>query len=51
LPIAVIKELERLFAKFLWRNKMHAWSWETLCKLKIDGGVGIRIISDLCIAA
>jgi len=31
---SVMKEIERFFAQFLWRGKMHAWAWEKLCKPK-----------------
>jgi len=51
LPVSVIKELERMFAKFLWRAKMHAWAWDKLCKQKEEGGLAIRRIQDINKAA
>jgi len=40
-PVSTIKTIESTSANF-WRNKMHAWSWETLCKPKSEGGLAIR---------
>ena len=51
LPLSVIKEMERIFANFLWRKKMHAWAWDKLCMPKEEGGLGIRRIQDLNTAA
>ena len=39
LPVSIIDELERLFATFIWRNKMHAWGWDKLLKHR-EGGLG-----------
>jgi len=50
LPVSVIKELERMFAKILWGDKMHAWAWDKLCKPK-GGGLAIRRIQDINKAA
>ena len=50
-PISVIKALESMLAKFLWRDRMPAWSWEKLCKPKEEGGLAIRKITDLNKAA
>jgi len=35
--------MERTFANFLWRNKMHA-AWDKLSKPKEEGGLAIRRI-------
>ena len=50
-PISVIKALESMLAKFLWRDRMPAWSWEKLCKPKEEGGLAIRKITDVNKAA
>ncbi len=47
LPKRLIQELEVLIQKFWWgqggnQNKMHWISWDTLCKSKVDGGLGFR---------
>jgi len=46
-PNSVIKEFERLFSKFSWNDKMHAWNWMDICKTKKEGGLGIRRLSDI----
>ena len=46
-PVSVIKTLEKLFANFLWRNKMHAWAWDKMCTPKSEGGLSIRRIQDI----
>ena len=46
MPTSVCKELEKLLAKFLWKGKLHAYSWSELCKPKKEGGVSIRRITD-----
>jgi len=51
MPVSVCKELEKLFANFLWHGKLHAYSWSELCKPKKEGGVGIRRITDVNNAA
>ena len=40
LPVSIIDELERLFATFIWRSKMHAWGWDKLLKPREEGGLG-----------
>jgi len=42
--------LEKLFANFLWKGKIHACSWTDLCKPKEEGG-DIRRIQDINKAA
>ena len=41
---SVCRELETMAARFLWKGKVHAWSW-------LEGGAGIRRLSDICKAA
>jgi len=36
-PKSIIKAMESIFAKFLWRNKIHEWAWEKICKPKAGG--------------
>lgn len=50
LPKSVLKQLQTLFIKFLWggssiNTKQVKVSWHDCCKLKSEGGLGIR---DLC---
>ena len=47
LPIGLCKDIEMLIRKFWWgqrgeRRKIHWKNWETLCKLKIEGGLGFK---------
>lgn len=46
-PSSIIKRLERLQREFLWhgtssQKKIHLVDWESICKLKEEGGLGIR---------
>lgn len=50
-PVSVVKEVERIFANFLWKGRMHTLSWGEICKPKSEGGLGIRRVKDLCDAA
>ena len=50
LPVSIVNELERIFANFIWNNKMHAWKWSDLCRPKKEG-VGIRRVADLNMAS
>ena len=34
-------------ANFIWIKNMHAWSWNSICKPKSEGGLGIRKIQDI----
>lgn len=51
MPVSVSNELERMFAKFLWRDKMHAWALDKLWKPEEEGGVAIRRIHEINTAA
>ncbi|WMV29500.1 hypothetical protein MTR67_022885 [Solanum verrucosum] len=52
-PLAcVIKELNKIFAKFFWNNKevgrsKHWAAWEKVCLPKEEGGLGFRSIADI----
>jgi len=46
-PNAFMKDIERISARFLWKGRLHAWSWETTCRPRKEGGMGIRAVSDL----
>ena len=46
-PVSIIKRLERLQIDFLWhgtssQKKLHLVDWESICKPKDEGGLGIR---------
>lgn len=43
---SVIKVLEKIMANFLWGDKFHHVGWKMLCKLKEEGGIGLRRLSD-----
>ena len=51
IPVSISKELEKLFANFLWKGGIHAYSWTNICKPKVEGGVGIRRIQEINEAA
>ena len=47
LPVGLCKEIEMQIRKFWWgerggQRKIHWKSWEILCKLKSDGGMGFK---------
>lgn len=46
-PTSIIKRLERLQREFFWhgtspQKKIHLVDWESICKPKEEGGLGIR---------
>lgn len=51
IPLSINREIERICSNFLWCDKMHAWSWESICKQKTKGGMGIKRNKDLNSAA
>ena len=38
-------------AIFLWKGKLHAWKWDSVCRPKSGGGVGLRKANDVNKAA
>lgn len=47
LPAGVRHQLEKIQRDFIWKSesgkrKLHAVSWETLCKEKKNGGFGLK---------
>jgi hypothetical protein len=50
-PVSVIREIESMISNFIWKGKMHACSWETLCRPKNEGGIGLRKLADMSLAA
>ncbi|XP_071909744.1 uncharacterized protein [Coffea arabica] len=51
-PKAVFKELEGIFANFLWgsgdNGPKHHWiRWKDLCVEREEGGVGLRLLEDI----
>lgn len=47
LPMKCIRKIEKLCANFVWRGRMHSIAWSVLCRLKDEGGVGLRSLSTL----
>jgi hypothetical protein len=51
IPVGVAKEIEKMQRSFFWgdgcmKRKLHAVSWDILCKSKRNGGLGIGRIQD-----
>ena len=47
LPISFCRNLDKLCSNFLWKGKMHARSWRSICKTKSEGGIGLRSFQDV----
>ncbi|KAK4493277.1 hypothetical protein RD792_017845 [Penstemon davidsonii] len=51
---SLLVELERLFARFFWSKtsgqKIHWSSWKNICFPSLEGGLGIRRLSDVATA-
>ena len=51
-PVSVIKRLKRLQREFLWhgnsnQKKFHLVDWDSICKPKESGGLGIRSLKKM----
>ncbi|KAL9659167.1 hypothetical protein QQ045_024031 [Rhodiola kirilowii] len=50
-PKVVLKGIERMMCNFLWdrgsTTKHHWVTWEAICKPKDEGGLGLRLLSDV----
>ena len=47
----ISNELERISSNFVWNGKIHAWSWNSMCKPKREGGLELRRVQDIANAA
>ncbi|XP_077231908.1 uncharacterized protein LOC143865152 [Tasmannia lanceolata] len=52
IPTEILLEIEKMFRNFLWggtdhQKKYHPIAWESLCRPKKEGGVGIRRVVDI----
>lgn len=56
LPLQIVQDLERMFAKFWWGSSMssnkriHWMSWPRMCRHKSTGGLGFRDLRDFNMA-
>lgn len=46
LPGSILTELEK-FCAYFYGRRQHKISWELLCRPKLQGGIGLRLFSDL----
>lgn len=51
LPKKTIAAFNSIMSNFLWKSRIHSVSWETICRPKSEGGLGIRSMSDICQAS
>lgn len=56
LPGETTKQIESLFARFLWAGqdmsrKLHAMSWEKICKPHNEGGLNLRRVKEMNMAS
>ena len=53
-PMEVIKHIEKLQRDFLWhgreKKKFHLIKWSQVCKLKKEGGLGLRSLKEMNLA-
>lgn len=45
--MSMLRKVDKLCNDFFWKGKLHKISWDTLCKPKLEGGVGMRRFVDL----
>lgn len=50
LPLGLCDDIEKRIRKFLWGNKIHLVSWETVTKDKKEGDLGIRNLRHMNLA-
>ncbi|KAG6476887.1 hypothetical protein ZIOFF_066135 [Zingiber officinale] len=51
-PLSILHQLEMIFANFFWgslgsKKKPHWISWDDICRPRLEGGLGIRRLSDV----
>lgn len=51
LPAKTIDLFNSIVTNFLWQSKVHPLEWKSICRPKKEGGLGLRLIADLCRAA
>lgn len=39
--------IESLLSSFLWKGHMKVISWDSLCRPKVEGGLGFRRLGDI----
>jgi len=52
LPKGICMEIEKICRRFIWgmkegRGKTHLLNWRTLCRPKVEGGLGLRRMQDM----
>lgn len=43
MPVSTLDKLDSLSRSFVWGSGQHLVSWDKVCRLKADGGLGIRV--------
>ncbi|XP_020262633.1 uncharacterized protein LOC109838614 [Asparagus officinalis] len=51
LPMKILEKIDRLCSNFLSNHKIHLVSWETICKDKKQGGIGVFSVRNWNLAA
>jgi len=46
-PVSICKELDRMCANFVWKGRLHAWKWESLCRPIPEGGMWLTKTQDI----
>ena len=47
MPVSTLDKLDSLSRSFVWGSGQHLVSWDKVCRLKADGGLGIRVSRDM----
>jgi len=50
IPNSIATELESA-SNFIWNGKMHVWIWKSMCLPKKEGGLGLRRVHGISLAA